>query len=381
MPGTDPAATGDEAAVAATAIPPLSSGANLHGSEATHAVTIADRAATARTLHNSKIAEAAIGLSATGTVPGQHNEDVGRRTGALPTALLAVALTACSARGTGTPPAPSPVTSASPSPSTSARALVTPPAGTAPATTFEIRERTLKFSRGDRPLRTTVWYPDARGPFPLILFSHGLTSEPSAYAALLTAWARAGFVVAVPTYPHTAHGVADYDPVDVVNQPVDATYVITQLIELNVGDDPLAGRINPARIAAAGHSAGGITTIGEFSGNRDDRLAAGVVLAGRQVFPVPFAGPPAPLLFVHGKLDKTVPYADGLAAFRAVPWSRAMMAVTDAGHVAIIEDFGPVIATTTDFLRWSLYGDAAARSRLRADATANGAATWTDELS
>jgi pimeloyl-ACP methyl ester carboxylesterase len=203
-------------------------------------------------------------------------------------------------------------------------------------------------------------------------------AEPSAYAGLLTAWARAGFVVAAPAYPHTSQGVADYDPVDVVNQPVDASFVITRLVALNAKyGGPLAGRINTARIAAAGHSAGGITTIGMFSGNRDDRLEAGIVLSGRQVLPVPFAGSPAPLLFVHGKLDKTVPYADGLAAFRAVPWPRAMMAVKNGGHVAITKDFGPVIATTTDFLRWSLYGDAPARSRLRADATGS---TWIDEL-
>jgi fermentation-respiration switch protein FrsA (DUF1100 family) len=297
---------------------------------------------------------------------------VGRRTAAT-LAVVTLVITACSPNTASPPAAPS---------SAPGQALVTPSAGNAPAITFEIRERKLRFSRGtDRPLATTVWYPDAPGPFPLILFSHGLTSEPSAYAALLTAWARAGFVVAAPAYPHTSHGADHYDAVDVVNQPVDASYVITRMIALNTGDgDPLAGRINTARIAAAGHSAGGITTIGMFSGNRDDRLVAGIVLAGRQVFRVPFAGPPAALLFVHGKLDRTVPYADGLAAYRSVPWSRAMMAVTKGDHVAITKDFGPVIATTTDFLRWSLYGDAAARGRLRADATGSGVATWTDNL-
>jgi dienelactone hydrolase len=240
----------------------------------------------------------------------------------------------------------------------------------------------VRFSRGaDRPLPTTVWYPDAPGPFPLVLFSHGLTSEPSAYAALLMAWARAGFVVAAPAYPHTSQGVADYDAVDVVNQPVDASYVISRMLALNTAaGDPLRGRIDTGRIAAAGHSAGGITTIGMFTGNRDDRLAAGIVLAGRELFDVPFTGRPAALLFVHGKLDTTVSYASGLAAFRAVPWSRAMLTVTRGGHVAITQNFGPVIATTTDFLRWSLYGDAAAKGRLRSDATQRGVATWTDQL-
>jgi poly(3-hydroxybutyrate) depolymerase len=254
--------------------------------------------------------------------------------------------------------------------------------GAAPTSSFAIARRQVKFSRGKaRPLPTTIWYPEAPGPFPLVLFSHGLTSEPSAYASILTAWARAGFVVAAPAYPHTAYGVRDLNALDIVNQPADASYVIGQVLRLATKDgDPLRGRIDPARIAAAGHSAGGITTIGMFSGNRDDRLVAGIVLSGERVLTVPFTGPAAAMLFVHGKLDTTVPYANGLKVFQAVPWSRAMMSVTKGGHVSITKDFGPVIATTTDFLRWSLYGDAAARSRLKGDATKGGRATWTDRL-
>jgi dienelactone hydrolase len=273
---------------------------------------------------------------------------------------------------------------AAPRPLGSTRTPVTPPAGLAPSRALPIVERHLKFSRGSaRPLPTTVWAPAAshRGPFPLVLFSHGLTSEPSAYAAVLTAWAKAGFVVAAPAYPHTSSGVPDLDALDVINQPADASYVISQMLALDgKAGDPLHGRIDTSRVAAAGHSAGGITTIGLFTGNRDVRLDAGIVLAGERVLAVPFSGPAAPLLFVHGKLDNTVPYAQGLAAFRAVPWSRAMLTVTAGGHVAITKDFGPVIATTTDFLRWSLYGDAAAKGRLGSDATKGGVATLTDQL-
>jgi dienelactone hydrolase len=256
--------------------------------------------------------------------------------------------------------------------------MVTPAAGIAPATTFAIEERTLSFSRGKaRPLPTTVWAPTGAGPFPLILFSHGLTSEPSAYASVLTAWAKAGFVVAAPAYPHTSHGVKDLNALDIANQPADASSVISQML---TAADPFLDRIDATRIAAAGHSAGGITTIGMFTGHRDDRLDAGIVLAGERVLDVPFAGPAAPLLFVHGKLDSTVKYSAGLAAYHAVPWSRAMMTVTKGGHVAITKDFGPVIATTTDFLRWSLYGDAAARARLHDDAVKGGTATLEDQL-
>ena len=155
-----------------------------------------------------------------------------------------------------------------------------------------------------------------------------------------------------------------------INQPADAV----------VGDHPDAGAERqarrpagrpdrPDRIAAAGHSAGGITTIGLFSGDRDDRLDAGIVLSGRRVLPVPFAGDPAPMLFVHGKLRPDGEVRRGPRRVPAVPWPKAMMAVTEGGHVAITKDFEPVIATTTDFLRYALYGDAARQGppRVRRD--------------
>ena len=307
---------------------------------------------------------------------------VHRRTPVL-VALLLAALTACSS--TATPPPVAAPASASPSAPSAAPPAAGPaaPVGRAPQRQFPIETRKLSFDRGaDRPLPTTVWYPaDGDGPFPLILFSHGLTSEPSAYATVLRAWAKAGFVVAAPAYPYTSYGVKKLDPLDIVNQPTDATEVITRMLALNdEAGDPLEGRIDTARIAAAGHSAGGMTTVGMFSTTRDDRLTAGIVLSGRKLLPVPFTGAPAPILFVHGKLDRTVRYAEGLAAFEAVPWPKAMMAVTKGGHVALTKDFGPVIATTTDFLRYALYGDPGARDRLAADATKGGRATLIDDL-
>jgi len=215
----------------------------------------------------------------------------------------------------------------------------------------------------------------------VIVFSHGLTSEPSAYAALLTRWARAGFVVAAPSFPHTHYQAKDYQPLDVANQPADASYVLGKVLALNAkSGDVLAHRLDTTRVAAAGHSAGGITTIAMFTGRRDRRLVAGIVLSGEQVLPAPFTGPTAPMLFVHGKLDKTVPYANGVDAYRAVPWPKALMTVTKGGHVTITKQFEPVLDTTTDFWRWSLYGDAPAKARLKADATKGGTATLTNDL-
>jgi len=297
-----------------------------------------------------------------------------RRTVALLLAAVCAtgALTSCSAAsseaGPGGEAPPAAAKAATPSVRPSVGSSPVPTRGEAPSATFAVKTRKLQLSRGkDRPLPTTVWYPaTGDGPFPVIVFSHGLTAQPSDYADILARWARAGFVVAAAAYPHTSTGVADFDVIDLLNQPADASYVLTRVLALDgKAGDPLAGRLDRDHVAAAGHSGGGITTIGMLSGVRDDRLTAAVVLAGRQVLPGTFTGSAIPVLFVHGERDKTVQYADGLAAYKAVPWPKAMLTLPDAGHVVTSgADFDLVADATTDFWRWSLYGDAAAGKRL-----------------
>ncbi|GAA0802556.1 alpha/beta hydrolase family protein [Spirilliplanes yamanashiensis] len=336
------------------------------------------------------------------------------------TTAVAGALAGCATQPTAEPPLPGemppPSAAASPSPSPSAaptptatngaspysstkRSTLAPqtpvpvavPPGTAPATAFAVGTRTIEHWRTpDRRLPLTVWYPATRdgdgapvaeGRFPLVVFSHGLTSQPQAYSVLILPWVRAGFVVAGAAYPYTSYGVEDYRPIDIVNQPADVSFLISEMIKLDTAaGDPLAGKLAVDRIAAAGHSGGGITTVGLFSGQRDTRLKAGVVLAGTDLLSAPFSGDPAPMLFVHGKKDRTVAYAAGRTVYRAVPWSRAMLSITNGGHLNNGGDFDAVALTTTDFLRWSLYGDTAARARLAKDAATGGVATFDDEL-
>jgi dienelactone hydrolase len=273
-----------------------------------------------------------------------------------------------------TAPAPSgPTTRPSPAPSVATtRPSPLPSAGRAPTKALAVRTERLPLARGaDRPLPTTIWRPTTDGTYPLILFSHGLETTPADYRELLTSWAKAGFVVAAPTYPHTAAGVADFNPVDLIYQPADAEYVITQVVRR-------LGPVGP--IAAAGHSAGGVTTLGMFSGNRDQRLDAGIVMAGRQLVTAPLSGPSTPLLFVHGKRDKVIDYADDHAVYAAVTWPKAFLTVTGGGHVPTGAELDVVASTSTDFLRWSLYGDAAARKRLPKDAARGNLATLESRL-
>jgi len=64
-------------------------------------------------------------------------------------------------------------------------------------------------ARPSRTLVTTIWYParsgsankSGLGPYPLIVFAHGLGGSPQEYRQLLSAWASAGYVVAAPLFP------------------------------------------------------------------------------------------------------------------------------------------------------------------------------------
>ncbi|MDG4806006.1 alpha/beta hydrolase [Micromonospora sp. WMMD1120] len=248
----------------------------------------------------------------------------------------------------------------------------------APEGSYVVGVRTLTLDpRSARPLPVTIWYPAstdgvAAGRFPVVIYSHGLGSRPDLHAGLTTRWAAAGFVVAAPAYPHTRQGAAHFTRADVRNQPADGWRLIRHLGDLDrAGDDPLAGHLDLTSVAAAGHSAGGFTTSGMFSEGHPTRLRSGIVIAGGGL-PGSFAGPPAPVLFVHGTSDPVVPVTVGRAAYARTRGPAVFLSLLGQDHGAYLTPghpgFFPVLATTTDFLRWTLYGDRAAGDRLPADA-------------
>ncbi len=290
---------------------------------------------------------------------------------AMVTVVVSVPAVAC-APGGGVPDAgPRPAVTA-PGPAPAFRAF------SAPRHRYAVGMRELMLSRAPaRPLRTLVLYPSAAGGphaqpapgrFPLVLFSHGLHSSPERYTAAATAWASAGFVVALPAYPHTNANARPYRRADIVHQPADAAYVIDQVRDLgNRPGDPLHERVDGDRVAAVGHSAGGFTTTGLLAADHDPRLRAGVVLAGWHV-PGTFAGPPATMLFVHGDADRVIPIGYGRAAFDRVPWPKTFVLLPGGTHGRWLRPgrrgYDRVVPLVTDFLRWTLYGDPDAGRRL-----------------
>ncbi|MCW2677051.1 MAG: chlorophyllase [Modestobacter sp.] len=226
-----------------------------------------------------------------------------------------------------------------------------------------------------RALPTHLFYPaDGAGPFPVVVFSHGFGSTPEAYRDLLESWAAAGFVVAAPTFPLTSRGSA-LVRADVLDQPADVSFVLTQVLALGTAPGDLAGRIDTTHVAVAGHSAGAMTTLGVLGTCcRDSRVTAAVVLSGTlQAFGPTIAAPGVPTLFVHGTADDVLPLADGQAAYAAAPAARAFVELPGGTHSSPYDDrsdphAAAVRTLTTDFLRWTLDGDAQALTALRTDA-------------
>ncbi len=239
--------------------------------------------------------------------------------------------------------------------------------------TDAITTLTETFERDGRSLRTTIWAPEGDGPFPIVLFSHGLGALPESFRPLFEDWVHDGFVVIGPTYPHT-NGRAATNPRDLVNQPADASFVLDSVIELaSDRDDPLFRRIDPERIGAVGHSMGGMTTVGLASTCcADERVDAGVVYAGDATGfgNDSFVRDAPPLLFIHGDADAVVSYESGRGAFEDATGPKAFITLDGADHTGpFFDDSGRhgavVSATTLAFLRWTLRNDDRALEDLR----------------
>jgi len=208
--------------------------------------------------------------------------------------------------------------------------------------------------RPGRTLPLLVLAPEGDGPFPVVVFAHGVTASGPAYEPFLTAIAEAGYVVVAPTFPLSSG--PDGTIFDYVNQPADM-YVALDEVHQALGE-----RVDTERLALAGHSLGAMTTVGAayHSCCADDDVDAAVVLSGVEApFPDGDYGdrPPVPMLLAHGDLDSTIVVSSSEDLFARATGPVAFLRFPAGTHTSILtEEAGDVlVAAIVAWLdRWLL---------------------------
>ncbi len=180
----------------------------------------------------------------------------------------------------------------------------------------------------------------ASGPFPLIVFGHGFDVTPGLYAPLLQAWARAGYVVAAPSFPlATPSAPGGPTEADLPNQPADMRFVISHMLRASGARSGLmSGLIALNEIAVAGQSDGGDTALAVAYDPRfrDPRVRAAVILSGAEIpqlaaFTIRPGGPP--LLATQGTADPiNLPSATS-AFYDSAPVPKYLVELLGASHL------------------------------------------------
>lgn len=161
--------------------------------------------------------------------------------------------------------APAPAASAQPPPS-----LLTAPG---PHAVTELRLDWRDAAR-ERELPVKLHLPSGAGPWPLVVFSHGLGGSREGYAYLARHWASHGLAclhlqhlgsddslwrLAPNPVENLARALTDIAAA--LDRPRDASFALDEVVRQQKAGAAWAMAIDPARTGAAGHSFGGFTAL------------------------------------------------------------------------------------------------------------------------
>jgi predicted dienelactone hydrolase len=258
-----------------------------------------------------------------------------------------------------------------------------------------------------RPVPVKIYFPEkGAGPFPVIVFSHGLGGSRESYEYLGRHWASHGYVVL-----HVQHQGSDdkvwkgqenpasqlkkaaEDRGNAIARPLDVRFALDQLTALSRQPGPLQNRVNLDAAGIGGHSFGGWTTLAvagqTFSRGSlsDPRFKAAIAMSAsvsREDPDKSYGAIRIPILHMTGTLDES-PIGETTAGQRRIPFDhihgadQALVIFQGGDHMVFsgqrlrgqVAESDPlfhslILQSTTAFWDAYLKNDAAAKSWLAA---------------
>jgi len=141
---------------------------------------------------------------------------------------------------------------------------------------FSVERLGLRWRDGrrGRTVAVRIYYPgEGRGPFPVILFSHGLGGSREESAYLGQYWAANGYVAVHLQHEGTDQSAwelfgarqslrrVSQDPEQLVQRVRDLSFVLDQIEDMNRRHCCLAGLMDLSRVGVAGQDFGGLTAL------------------------------------------------------------------------------------------------------------------------
>jgi predicted dienelactone hydrolase len=135
-----------------------------------------------------------------------------------------------------------------------------------------VKDLVLKDAQRKKDLAVRIYSPKGKGPFPVVIFSHGFGGTKEGYAYLSRFLARHGYVSVHPAHADAGafqrlRGAGEEmrkrvtDPKAWADRARDVSFLIDSLPALEKKVPGLKGKLDTARVGVAGHSFGAFTSM------------------------------------------------------------------------------------------------------------------------
>ena len=207
-----------------------------------------------------------------------------------------------------------------------------------PTAQYDIRthlpaSEAAKISDADNPWQSCDCVRDlpldaAHGPYPVIVFVHGTASFRHQSLSIVTHWASRGFVVVAADHPGLqladvlAQACGGSPPAQQLSQDIDAELAAVTAASGDLAF--LAGHVDTARVAIAGHSAGANQAT---SSTDKPGVQLVISMAGNQ------ATTAGSSLYLGGTMDQIVSWGQTMTAYGGAVAPKRLVGITNGGHL------------------------------------------------